>query len=72
MPRLFTHRHIDTHISRSSHPEPLKAEAVAPFNPAHDVQEVRREDKWNTLPVHAKEALCVAEDVTKVDVKQVP
>lgn len=59
------------HILRPSHPEVLKVEAVAPFDPAHDVQEVRCEDKWDTLPVHAKEMLCVAQDVAKVDVKQV-
>ncbi len=57
---------------RSSHLELLKVEAVAPFGSAHDIHKVRREDKWYTLPVHAKEVFPVAQDVTKVNVKQVP
>ncbi len=64
--------HTLTHIIRSSHHEPLKVEAVASFDPAHDIQEVRCEDEWYTLPAHAKEVLPVTQDVTEVDVKQVP
>lgn len=61
-----------THMIRSTHPEPLKVEAVAPFAPAHDIQEVRCEDERYPLPAHAEEALPVTQDVTEVDVKQVP
>lgn len=55
----------------SSYPESLKAEA-ATFNPAHDIKEVRREDERYPLSAHTKKVFPVSQDVTKVDVKQVP
>lgn len=56
----------------SSYPELLKVEAVATSDPAHDIQEVRREDERHSLSAHAQKVLPVSEDVTEVDVKQVP
>lgn len=55
-----------------SYPKSLKAEAVATFNPAHDIKEVRCEHEWYPLSAHTKKVLPVTQDVTKVDVKQVP
>lgn len=52
--------------------EPLEVEAVATFDPAHDIQEVRCEDEGYTLPFHAKEMLLVSQDVAKVNVEKVP
>lgn len=56
---------------RSSYPESLETEA-ATFNPAHDIKEVRCEDERYSLPAHTKKVFPVSQDVTKVDVKQVP
>lgn len=55
-----------------SHPKPLKLETGAILDPSHDKQEVRCQHEWNALPLPAQETLCVAQDVAKVDVKQVP
>lgn len=68
---IQTERQTDRQ-ARHSHPKPLKLETVVTFDPSHDIQEVRCQDKWNALPLPAQEALSVAQDVAEVDVKQVP
>lgn len=50
----------------------IKVEAVVTLNSAHDVQEVRSEDERHALPLHTPEQLSVSQNVTKVDVKQIP
>lgn len=57
---------------RSSHPECLNPKAAATFGPAHDIQEVGCEHKGHVLSVHAQEVLCVAQDMPKINVEQVP
>lgn len=59
-------------MKQLSYPESLEAEAVATFDSANHIKEVRSEDEWHALSAHAKEVLPVAQDVTEVDVKQVP
>lgn len=56
----------------SSHPECLNPKAAATFGPTHDMQEVRGEHKGNMLSVYAQKLLCVAQDMAKINVEQVP
>lgn len=70
--QIFTFTQISIQIIRPSYNEPLEVEAVATFDPSHDVKEVRCEDERYALPVHTKEVLPVTQDVAKVNVKQVP
>lgn len=59
-------------IIKPSYPKPLKVEAVATIDPAHDIQEIRCEDERCSLPFYAKKVLPVTQDVSEVNVKQVP
>lgn len=59
-------------MKRSSYPKCLNPKAAASLGPAHDIEEVRGEHKGYMLPIHAQKVLCVAQDVPKVNVEQVP
>lgn len=68
---MHKHSHTYAQTARCCYLEALKIEAFATFDPSHDVQEVRREDKRHALPAHAEEGLPVTQDVPEVDVEQV-
>lgn len=38
----------------------------------HNIQKVRSEDKGDPLSAHTQEALGVAQDVSKINVEQIP
>lgn len=56
----------------NTHPEPLKVEAGATLDPAHDIKEIWGEDKGDSFSVHPQEAFCVAQDVAEINMEKIP
>jgi len=67
---LFFTCYSVTNGDRTYH-KSLEVKAGAAFHPAHNVQEVGGEDKGHPFSVHPHEAFSVAQDVAKINVKQV-